>query len=95
MRFVETDEDGNFIREVKEAYINGYLFAERHMEDVWFGFTVVDDKLEAFVYPEHYPYVSQHYNVQHYLDLAVKCALQHDLFATSPEADDDAVILEK
>jgi hypothetical protein len=57
MKLVAFDVNGNE-REVKKAYVDGYDFGDRMLEDVIFEITIVKGKIKAQVTPDSADYFS-------------------------------------
>lgn len=91
--FFRVDDDGTVQGKENEAYLNGYVFGDRLMEDVYFGFQVneAQDDLEVFIHPSSVDYFAK-FNAKHWFDVAREYALEADLF-TDIDCQDDCICL--
>lgn len=73
--------------QVEKAYLNGYFFGDRLLEDVYFECTIVDDEIRVLgVIDEDKQYFSQ-LNEAMWLAAAQACATDRDIFATKDGED--------
>lgn len=81
LKFIRTDEDGEPIEEVKQAWINGYAVGDRMLEDVYFRIRINEarDDVLVDVHPQSKEYFDK-LNTKHWLKEIKAYVFENDLF---------------
>lgn len=90
-RFLQEIGQTNTWRVVEKAYVNGYAFGDRLLEDVFFEITIVKSRVKAEVIPEHAEYLAD-LNAKKWTAAAAKFARETDVLMSKPGGEHDVVL---
>lgn len=94
LRFLRATQDDTVFHAYNgEAWVDGYGFGDRLLEDVAFGFSIgANGALTARVSPRAEAYLRK-LNAKHWIRIARAYALQQDVFASNEAMADDDLVL--